>query len=118
MFSPSRVKEVTSSAGSRTGHFPFRLKIFELFGFVLPLPLKNYEELYSETDAGVLSVAAADLPGPPRIGLPMGSLDKCAILTELQRELTRDGGEICGGTTRARYAPLVESRGRCSETPQ
>ena len=61
-----------------------------------------------ETDACVLSVAAADLPGPPRIGLPMGCPDKDVILTEFQRKLTREREEARGEAIRARHALLPE----------
>ena len=41
-----------------------------------------------EPDEGVMSVAAADLPGPPRVGLPPDASDRDVVFTKLQRAVT------------------------------
>ena len=61
-----------------------------------------------ETDDGVLSVAAADLPGPPRTGLPRGSPDQDVVFAKLQRELTREREAVRGEAVAARYALLPQ----------
>ena len=61
-----------------------------------------------ETDDGVLSVAAEDLPGPPRTGLPRGSPDQDVVFAKLQRELTREREEVRGEAVAARYALLPQ----------
>ena len=61
-----------------------------------------------ETDDGVLSVAAEDLPGPPRTGLPRGSPDQDVVFAKLQRELTREREAVRGEAVAARYARLPQ----------
>ena len=61
-----------------------------------------------ETDDGVLSVTAADLPGPPRTGLPKGSPDQDVVFAKLQRELTREREEARSEAVAARYARLPQ----------
>ena len=61
-----------------------------------------------ESKEGVLSVAAEDLPGPPRIALPMDSPNKDVILTKLQRELTRAREDKRSDVNRTRYERLQE----------